>query len=261
MAFRGWAAIMRAARNKTRFAFVSDVTRAGYNLLNGRGVTETAPIDANACNNRLTCQSWPSPDAAVTWAVRVMGEHEVRTCADCTKTQTTAGVGLTPLIQEAYDAKVLALQGLVTGNQALSVDNLTAAGSNSVPITRGVIEALRDEPDQDLLAKRLASEAAFSDVLEKALLLQRVLLAGRKEPNVAQNELAQDAITHESGLLEQEISNLKTELELRRELAANSPMAIIQRQGGRNAASRGVFEGDTTPNRLDRIQKPPAERN
>lgn len=240
---------------------VSDVTRAGYNLLNGRAVTETSPINADTCSNRLTCQSWPSPAAAIAWAVRVMGEHEVRTCADCTKTQTTAGVGLTPLIQEAYDAKLLTLLGLVTGNQPVTIDSLTAAGSNSVPITRGVIEALRDEPDQDLLAKRLASEASFSEVLEKALLLQRVLLAGRKEPNVAANQLAQDAVAHESDLLEREINNLKTELELRRELAANSPMAIIQRQGTRNDASRGIFQGDTDRNRLDRIQKPADQRN
>jgi integrating conjugative element protein (TIGR03755 family) len=240
---------------------VSDVTRAGYNLLNGRAVDSAAPIDAAACNDRLTCQSWRSPGDASAWAVRVMGEHEVRTCADCTKTQTTAGVGLTPLIQESYDTKLQALQGLVTGNQAVTVENLNNAGSNSVPITRGIVEALRDEPDQDLMAKRLASEAAFSDVLEKALLLQRLLIAGRKEPNVAANQLAQDAAAHEGELLEQEINNLKTELELRRELAANSPAAIIQRQAGRDEASRGVFQGDTDRDRLDRIQKRPDQRN
>jgi hypothetical protein len=82
------------------------------------------------------------------------------------------------------------------------------------------------------------------------------LLAGRKEPNVAANQLAQQAITHESGLLEQEIDNLKTELELRRELANNSPMAIIQRHGTRAAGSRGIFEGDTTRDRLREVQKP-----
>ena len=80
--------------------------------------------------------------------------------------------------------------------------------------------------------------------------------AGRKEPNVAANQLAQDAIAHESGLLEQEINNLKTELDLRRELAANSPMAIIQRHGTRSAGSRGIYQGDTERDRLDAIQRP-----
>jgi hypothetical protein len=92
-------------------------------------------------------------------------------------------------------------------------------------------------------------------VLEKALLLQRTLLTGKKEPNVAANQLAVEAVNHESDTLDQEIRNLKTELELRRELANNSPMAIIQRHGTRAAGSRGIYEGDPVPDRLDRLQK------
>ena len=119
-----------------------------------------------------------------------------------------------------------------------------------------MIEALRDEPDQDLLGKRLASEGALSSVLEKALLLQRTLLTGKKEPNVAANDLAVKAVDQENTALEQEINNLKTELELRRTLAGNSAMAIVQRHGTRAAGSRGIFEGDTTRDRLKEVQKP-----
>ncbi len=240
---------------------VADVTRAGYNLLNARGVTDVTPIDAMACNNRLTCQAWPSPDAAAEWAIRVLGEQEQRTCEGCTRTQTTAGVGLTPLIQDEYDAKLQALQALVTGNQPITVAALEGAGSNALPITRGVIEALRDEPDQDLLAKRLASEIAVGSVLEKAMLLQGTLLAGRKEPNVAANQLAQSAISKESEWLRQEIDILRAQLELRRELAGNAPMSIIERHGARSEASRNIVEIDQQRNRLDQIQKPGGGRN
>ncbi|MCM2446211.1 integrating conjugative element protein [Rahnella sp. CG8] len=235
---------------------VSDVTKAGYNLLNGRSATDTSSISAESCSTRLTCQTWSSPQAAADWATRVLGEREQQTCENCTKTQTTPGVGLTPLIQEEYETKLQALQDLVTGVKPTTTANLDAAGSNALPITRGVIEALRDEPDQDVLGKRLASEVALSSVLEKALLLQRTLLSGAKEPNVASNELAVNAIGTENTALEQEISNLRTELELRRELAGNSAMSLIQRQAVRAAGSRGIFEGDTTRDRLDEIQKP-----
>lgn len=240
---------------------VGDVTRAGYNLLNGRTVTDTTPLDATACDNRLTCQAWPSPEAAAAWANRVLGEQEQRTCEGCTRTQTMAGVGLTPLIQEEYDQKLEALQALVTGSQPITVAALEAVGSNALPITRGVIEALRDEPDQDLLGKRLASEIAVSSVLEKAMLLQGTLLAGRKEPNVAANQLAQNAIARESELLRQEIDILRSQLELRRELAGNAPMAIIERHGARSEASRHIFESDPQRNRLDQIQKPGGGRD
>ncbi|HBO6004966.1 TPA: integrating conjugative element protein [Pseudomonas aeruginosa] len=233
---------------------VSDVTRAGYNLVNGRGVNDTSSIAQASCTT-LACQTWTSPQEASDWATRVLGEQEQRTCEGCTKTETVPGVGLTPLIQEEYETKLNALQELISGTRATSFQNLREAGSTSLPITRGVIEALRDEPDQDLLARRLASEVALSSVLEKALLLQRTLLTGKKEPNVAANQLAIEAVNHESDTLDQEIRNLKTELELRRELANNSPMAIIQRHGTRAAGSRGIYEGDPVPDRLDQLQK------
>jgi len=233
---------------------ISDVTRAGYNLVNGRGVTDTSSIAPTSCSS-LSCQTWTSPQAAVEWATRVLGEKEQRTCDACTKTETTPGVGLTPLIQEEYDAKLQALQDLVSKAKNTTPENLREAGSASLPITRGVIEALRDEPDQHLLSQRLASEVALSSVLEKALLLQRTLLTGKKEPNVAANELAVEAVNKESDTLDREIQNLKTELELRRELANNSPMAIIQRHSTRASGSRGIYEGDPVPDRLDQLQK------
>src|SRR5690606_21799369 len=152
--------------------------------------------------------------------------------------------------------KLEALQELIAGSRPTTFENLQEASSASLPVTRGVIEALRDEPDQDILARRLASEIALASVLEKALLLQRTLLTGRKEPNGAANELAQKAISHESDLLDREIHNLKTELELRRKLAGNSPTAIIQRHGTRSAGSRGIYQGDPTRDRLDQLQQP-----
>lgn len=235
---------------------VADVTRAGFNLLNGRDVGNNSAISKATCGKRLSCQTWSSPQEAEAWATRVLGEREHQTCDSCTKTQTKPGVGLTPLIQEEYDAKLQSLEALVKGSKPTSTENLLAASSQSLSVTRGVIEALRDDPDQDLLARRLASEVALSSVMEKALLLQRTLMTGRKEPNVAANQLAQQAISTESEALTQEINSLKTELELRRTLAGNSPMTLIQRQNNRAAGSRGVYQGDPVRNRLDLIQQP-----
>lgn len=235
---------------------VSDVTKAGYNLLNGRSVSDTSSIGTTNCAGSMTCQTWTSPQAAADWATRVLGEQVTQTCEDCTKTQTTPGVGLTPMIQEEYQTKLQALKDLITGTKPTTPENLAAAGSDAVPITRGVVEALRDDQDQDVLGQRLASEVALSSVLEKALLLQRTLLTGKEEPNVAANQLAQQAVGQENTTLEQEINNLKTELELRHELTGNSPMAIVERNTARAAGSRGIYQGDPVRDRLDAIQKP-----
>jgi integrating conjugative element protein (TIGR03755 family) len=186
---------------------------------------------------------------------------EQQTCETCVKTSATAGVGLTPLIQEEYDVKLKGLQELISGSKQLTTENLVAAGSNSLPISRGVITALKDEPDQELLAQRLASEVAVSSVLEKALLLQRTLIAGTKEPNVSANEIATSAVRTESQNLTLEIDNLKTELELRRSLASNSATAIIARHKERKDNSRAIYQGDTEMNRLDDAQKPVTQEN
>lgn len=240
---------------------ISEVTKAGYNLLNSRSATDNSPISTSICNSGMVCGTWKSPDEAAQFANRVLGEVQQQTCESCTKSSTTAGVGLTPLIQEEYDAKLQALQELISGNKDMSPENLAAAGSKSLPITRGVIIALRDEPDQELLAQRLASEIAVASVLEKALLLQRTLLAGNKEPNVSANDVATDTITSESQNLKLEIDNLKTELELRRALASNSPMAIIARHKERKENSRSIYQGDTEMNRLEDAQQPTRHDN
>ena len=128
------------------------------------------------------------------WAVRVLGETEVATCDTCETLRATAGSGLTPLIQETYSDHLKALHDLLSGAASPTAENLGKASSPMLPVTRGVIEALRDDPDQDLLARRLASETALSSVLDKALLLLRTLLAGSHEPNVASAEPAQTAL-------------------------------------------------------------------
>ncbi|WP_338523625.1 integrating conjugative element protein [Pseudomonas batumici] len=242
-------------RGQPPIRVVNTVTKAGYNLLNGRGATETGAIAPADCNSGMLCGVWRSPDEAATFANRVLGEVEQQTCEGCTKSSTTAGVGLTPLIQEEYESKLQSLQALIAGTQPPSLENLAAAGSSSMPITRGVITALRDEPDQELLAQRLASEIAVTSVLEKALLLQRTLLAGNKEPNVAANEIATAAVNQERESLQQEITNLRTELELRRALTSNSPAAIIARHTERKDNSRTIYEGDPDTNRLEAVEK------
>ncbi|ONH50887.1 integrating conjugative element protein, PFL_4711 family [Pseudomonas cedrina] len=241
---------------QTPIKVVADVTRAGYNLLNGRNVTDTSPINVASCAARLSCLNWSSPQAAADWANRVLGEQVQRTCEGCSKTDSTPGAGLTPLIQDEYEAKLNALQALVEQNVPTTLANLEAAGSSALPVTRGLIEALREEPDQDLLGRRLASEVALSSVLEKALLLQRTLLTGRQEPNVAANELAQQAVAQESDLLTLEIQNLKTELELRRTLAANTASEILRRNQTRIEGSRGIYQGDPQRNRVEHIERP-----
>ncbi|AMN77271.1 integrating conjugative element protein [Pseudomonas azotoformans] len=236
---------------QTPIRVTADVVRAGYNLLHNRSVDDGASISSNDCLGGAICQTWASPQEESEWAVRVLGESEVSTCDSCETLRATAGSGLTPLIQEAYSERLKALQGLLSGSLSPTPDNLAKASSPMLPVTRGVIEALRDDPDQDLLARRLASETALSSVLDKALLLLRTLLAGSHEPNIASAEPAQTALTKNIDALEREIRLLQTELQVRQMLATNTASLVLDRHAGGADASRTVEQGDPEPGRLN----------
>lgn len=229
----------------------SDLVRAGYNLLHNRSVDDHAVIDDSGCQGGAICRAWASPQEASEWAVRVLGETEVATCDSCETLRATAGSGLTPLIQETYSDHLKALQDLLSGAAPPTAENLGKASSSMLPVTRGVIEALRDDPDQDLLARRLASETALSSVLDKALLLLRTLLAGSHEPNVASAEPAQTALAKNIDALEREIRLLQTELQVRQMLATNTASLVLDRHAGGAEASRIVEQGDPEPGRLN----------
>ncbi|MGG6982293.1 UNVERIFIED_CONTAM: integrating conjugative element protein, partial [Pseudomonas aeruginosa] len=110
-------------------------------------VNDSSSVPSATCNNGLVCNTWSSPQEAAAFATRVLGEQQQQTCEGCQKTVTAAGVGLTPLIQETYDKKLQSLQELLSKSKPLTAENLAAAGTDALPITRGVIEALRDERD------------------------------------------------------------------------------------------------------------------
>ena len=140
---------------------VGDVTRAGLQ-----------PAQRPQRHRYVVARAWrlrqppDLPDVVIAWRGRGLCEPRAgRTRATHLRKlhegQTTPGVG------HAGDPgrvrnQAAGVAGTGIGARPTTPTNLDAAGSSSLPITRGVIEALRDEPDQDVLGKRLASEAALS---------------------------------------------------------------------------------------------------
>lgn len=237
-----------------------DLVQAGYNLLHSRPATDTqAVLDADCLGGAL-CSAWSTPQQAADWAVRVLGETEIATCDDCETLHSSAGTGLTPLIQETYQEHLQALQGLLDGSQPLTADSLASASSPLLMVSRGVVEALRDDPDQVTLARRMASETALSDVIGKALLLQRALLAGQREPHIESATPAREAVQRQLATLEREIHALQLELQLRQMLAGNAASLILERQEAATSAARAVRQGDPEPGRLREAQSGPGSQ-
>ena len=59
-----------------------------------------------------------------------------------------------------------------------SVEVLAELSSTTVPVTRGLIESLREDPDAQVLGQRLASEIAVAKTMEKMLLARRAVFNG-----------------------------------------------------------------------------------
>ncbi|HFZ9213910.1 TPA: hypothetical protein ACIPE5_001565 [Salmonella enterica subsp. diarizonae serovar 61:r:-] len=237
----------------------------GFQQLMGEiieSATSTSSVSSNDCQGEL-CQVWSKPDDAAQWLTRVVGEQTINVDPDNDQSGDTdqqsgaqSGVGLTPLIQEEQDEIQPLIIDMVNHSQPVNDDTLAQASGGELHLTRGVIEALRDDPDAAVLIQRLSGELALSRVMEQALMARRTLLAGMREPNISGEKEAQTALTQTTAQLDQELSQLKLELDMRQALADNAALTILERQTMR-AKTKGQAVGveDDTDKRMDDLSK------
>jgi integrating conjugative element protein (TIGR03755 family) len=254
----------RGGEGQPPIKVIADTTTAGFNILNNRNVTDSGAISGTDCEGEL-CQLWPAPGDAAQWMTRVLGEQNINVSPENDESGSSdnrsgaqAGTGLTPLIEEEQQKIALALNDLVSGNLKPTAENLAKASGGQIQLTRGVVEALRDEPDAAILAERLTGEMAIARVMDQALTARRILLAGMREPNIAGEKEAQSQLNQTTQQLDRELDQLRLELEMRQSLANNASITILQRKIQRDAThglAVGVEDdGDKRVNELHQDQ-------
>ena len=211
---------------------VGDVSRAGYNLLLGRAPDDASAVGPAACGESDICRAWDDPDQLAAWMGRVVGEIEVRTCDGCRRVTSRAGLGLASLYRREKSElsnvlRPLAQTDAVPGEAVL--DGL--GGGAGFRVTRRVIEAIREEPRPVDVADRLAGELAVGRVMEQAAMARRALLAGMREPHVANNKAALRQAERALVELDREIRQMEVELRVKALVASNSSVAVLQRAG------------------------------
>ncbi|MXD18202.1 integrating conjugative element protein, partial [Escherichia coli] len=77
-------------------------------------------------------------------------------------------------------------------------------------------------------------ELALARVTEQALLARRTLLAGMREPNIANVKEAQESLGKTTIQLDEELDQLKLELDFRQALTRNTASQILQRKQQRD---------------------------
>lgn len=231
----------RGGSGQPPIKLVGDTTKAGFNILNQRSVTDTGSVSAPQCQGAV-CQTWSKPEDAAKWMTRVVGEQTINVAPDNDasgssedKTGAQAGVGLSPLIEEEQEKIADVLAQLVNGTLKPTTENLAKASGGKLLLTRGIVEALHDDQDAAILAQRLSGEMALARVMEQALTARRTLLAGMREPNIAAEKEAQTQLNLTTAQLDQELEQLRLELEMRRMLTDNASTSVLTRKTLRDA--------------------------
>lgn len=245
-----------------------DLTAAGFNMMNGLAVTGNDTVSDGTCNGGA-CTKFHSAEEAAQAVVTVLGDRSLRTCSDATRCTsggaedqpgtTQPGTGFAPMLEEATKSNAEQLVRLVNGAEPPTADNLAKLKTGGLPVTAGVIKALQRDPDNAALTGRLAGELAMSDTVETALLMRRMIVTGMSEPNAAAMDAAINEGDRRIDALDREISAMKNEMELKRELSRNSVLTIIDRENQRVESNPQTEIHDNTDSRFNQMSAPSSQ--
>ncbi len=234
-----WIYGTRGGNGQQPIQVVRDTTAAGYNMTLNRA-PNTAPTAAGpkGPNAPKIAQLWTTPLAAADWAVDVLGDDIVMTCQDCGK-RSVPGTGLAPKYEAERQLVARGLTHLVNGTTPPSFVNLDALSAPGIGLSRSLLEAIQVMPanEQGIVLGRLAAEIAQARTIEKALLIRRLLLSGRRVPEVEAAEPAQATLGEAIGELEHEIDNLLFETRVRREVVSATAAVVLERETWRQRRS------------------------
>jgi integrating conjugative element protein (TIGR03755 family) len=225
----------QGGKGQNPISIIKDVAMAGYNILLNRKADNTTAI-GSACNKSPICERWTNPKKAAEWLTDVIGDKLITTCDGCNPYTVQAGMGINHKYDEETQSIANLLSPLISGNgppKGKVLDQLSQAAGYT--INRKVIEAIRREPNAEVLVSRVAGEIAMSKTLDDALSARRMLLSGMKEPNVANNAEAKKELQESLDELTQEIDNIAYEMDMRQRLASNTYLKVLGRDAVRNS--------------------------
>ena len=231
-----WLGGRRGGEGQEPIAIVADTVKAGYNVTLNRSA-DAEGISTSAADNLLV-QTWPDVDQAQEWAVKVLGDLIVQTCEGC----EPAGVPGTGVLPEHDETRIQAeehLLELVDGSLPPTLGNLESLSAPGTGVTREAIEALQDlsQVDSQIFIAKLAGEISQAQLIDKLLLLRRLLLAGRQVPEIAAVEPAQREIDRKLIELDREIDNLLFDTRVRKEVMSDTLAMLLRIYRDRNQES------------------------
>lgn len=258
-----WMGEKRGGSGQEPISLTRDIVRAAHNAVHGRSGTGgtsssgNSPVTPAQCDGGAICTIWPTPKEAEEFAQKVVGETELTTCENgCDPARITPGTGLLHLADEVYEKKAEVMAAVMSPGHKITEEELKELSTPLLPVSRRVVEAMRDDQDAAMLAERMTSEIALADMIWKGIQLTRLLMAGQQNPDVQKLAEAKEHVGSKIMTLQAEIDSMKLELDLRRELANNTAKMVLEREiAGRAAASGIDTHSDPIPNRVEEAAK------
>lgn len=213
-----------------------DGVTAGYNLTLNRQADDTSAPKKSKTTPRLV-EVFADPSEASQWAVDVLGDVNIRT-HDNHPVETIPGYGLLPKVEKDMQSIQKDLSDLVSGKTRVTLANLEKVSSDALLINGDVIAAIITlKPSERVVAvSKLASEAAMTRTVEKAMLIRRLLLTATREPNLGATE-ATTAIQASIDQLDRDIADVLFERKIHNELASKTSALLLALQ--RQQTERG----------------------
>ncbi|QBR84695.1 integrating conjugative element protein [Legionella israelensis] len=211
---------------------INDVVIAGYNIL-----LERKPLDSTSkpFDKTPLTKTWASPTDAANWAVKVLGDINVTTSENKEKHDAKAGIGLSALLQSCANANTCsqniakALWNLVDGSWPLNEENLHKVSASNLLITDEIVLTIQHLPreEQLLTVSKLAEEIAVQNMLDKALMMRRILQAGLQVQEVQNLKPALNMVRFALKKLDDDIHSLAFENEVRKKMMTETLSMIM----------------------------------
>lgn len=205
---------------------INDVVIAGYNiLLNRKPLNNVNKADTNT----PMTQNWKTPTEAGNWAVKVIGDIHVSASedkADPSKHDAKAGIGLSALLQSCDSSNTCtsnvskALWQLVDKKWQLTEEKLNLVSASNLKITDEIIITIQRMPreEQILTVSKLAEEIAVQNMLDKAMMMRRILQAGLQVQEVQNLKPTLDMVRFALKKLDDDIHSLAFENDVRKKM-------------------------------------------
>lgn len=211
---------------------IEDIVKAGFNLLAHPGVNVSLDSDdAIGLDNKDVnfARFWQKPSDAATWAKTVLGD--LTFSKDESKKETQSGIGLSAVLHSCPHITKNGntcpsnvsdyLWELVQGKSEATSENLQKLSTSNMVITSDVISTIQLLPreEQIIAVSKLSEDIAIQNLVEEALSLRRILIAGYQIQQVQNLKPIRQMVKGSIDLLDSEIKSLAFENNIRSQLA------------------------------------------